>query len=670
MLTYVINTSENKTFDSDQLFDLAGYNKIRWLNCSLNEIKLCAQHIYEKQNVLGAEAFRIAVIVDFYSFDRVRVPYGKHGFRPETGVDISLYMPYIEMFLLDNLVLYLEQQELRAEDFEVYYIQHSRLEHYDFLDNAVPQLHYIMEGSSLTEDEQQAHQALPAEQTPHVVEQKRKRLTQDREKEDVIPPEDLIPYPAFTLYCTPSVSLRFRLYDYPYGAEEMTFPEFYRAVRERMSCSNGTRCHYYVTNYGGGKARAAFDALSLSLYLIRTYEREEKSPEQGDLTITALNTNVLKNVLETSWNKVNVARTIAKANNSQYYALEPNMGVVTYAPEDDAEQDTFIPRPPEKEKTTEALYDKICYYHDRTPAQAAADNREEFNRIMDKYLLLRDGTRATNVSSEFETMMQEGTLATTTQCPSKEEYLHIVKKKQQQISEIFDKALSAEMIEVDYSEEKKKADEVFRKHEEAKALLHKNIIGDIIFLLLSLVVVLGPYALLQLTGYNLKTPEIALLAVYTAALFSGIFVLAVILQMLPLAWKLKRLKTEMRLYYNQCYQKERHSMSQIRDRYHQDLIQIERARYEMRQLKHLFDANLAKETNVKRHRDMLDAVETRLSSLLNCLDVEPKIDHTESVSGEFNILKPIRARENKIYRIFSIEIIEQLFSKKGRDEQC
>jgi len=33
MITYVINTSENKTFDSEKLFDLAGYNKIRWIQC-------------------------------------------------------------------------------------------------------------------------------------------------------------------------------------------------------------------------------------------------------------------------------------------------------------------------------------------------------------------------------------------------------------------------------------------------------------------------------------------------------------------------------------------------------------------------------------------------------------------------------------------------------------
>ena len=32
MITYVINTSDNKIFDSNLLFELAGYNKIRWMH--------------------------------------------------------------------------------------------------------------------------------------------------------------------------------------------------------------------------------------------------------------------------------------------------------------------------------------------------------------------------------------------------------------------------------------------------------------------------------------------------------------------------------------------------------------------------------------------------------------------------------------------------------------
>ena len=146
MLTYVINTSENKTFDSSTLFELTGYSKIRWMHCSLNEIRSCAEKIFERQNVLGAENFRVAVIVDFYNFDRVRMPYGRRGFVEDEGVDLSIYMPYIEVYLMDNLVAYLEKKDLFAADFEVYYVQNEKSERFDLFENANGQLEKILSG--------------------------------------------------------------------------------------------------------------------------------------------------------------------------------------------------------------------------------------------------------------------------------------------------------------------------------------------------------------------------------------------------------------------------------------------------------------------------------------------------------------------------------------------
>ena len=104
MLTYVINTSENKTFDSDQLFNLVGYNKIRWLNCKFKDIGKCAKGIAENQNNLGADDFRVAIIVDFFGFDKIRSPYGKFGYNIDEGVDLSLYVPFMEAYVIDNFV--------------------------------------------------------------------------------------------------------------------------------------------------------------------------------------------------------------------------------------------------------------------------------------------------------------------------------------------------------------------------------------------------------------------------------------------------------------------------------------------------------------------------------------------------------------------------------------
>ena len=43
MLTYVINTSENKVLKTDLLFELVGYNKIAWMRSPLAHIEDCAE---------------------------------------------------------------------------------------------------------------------------------------------------------------------------------------------------------------------------------------------------------------------------------------------------------------------------------------------------------------------------------------------------------------------------------------------------------------------------------------------------------------------------------------------------------------------------------------------------------------------------------------------------
>lgn len=140
MLTYVINTSENKIFDSNLLFELAGYNKIRWMHCSLDKVKECAIEICDKQNVLGADAFRIAVIVDFYCFDRIRRPYGYSGYTEDLGVDLCLYYPYIETYLSDHLLSHLDRNNLHAATCEIYYIQNEKNDKYSNIANRKEQL--------------------------------------------------------------------------------------------------------------------------------------------------------------------------------------------------------------------------------------------------------------------------------------------------------------------------------------------------------------------------------------------------------------------------------------------------------------------------------------------------------------------------------------------------
>ena len=51
--------------------------------------------------------------------------------------------------------------------------------------------------------------------------------------------------------------------------------------------------------------------------------------------------------------------------------------------------------------------------------------------------------------------------------------------------------------------------------------------------------------------------------------------------------------------------------------------------------------------------------------MLNKLGVEPVPDKNENITCEFDIQKPIRSADNKVYRVFSVETIEAMFDKKG-----
>ncbi len=807
MLTYVINTSENKTFDSTMLFELAGYNKIRWLNCALQDVRKCAEEIFEKQNVLVADNFRIAIIVDFFGFDRIRAPYGRKGtYGIDEGVDVSIYMPYIEAYLLDNLIFYLENNNLFATDFEVYYVQNEKTERYELFDNAKNQLCKVLEGETkaevnqdVTEDEiksyceerfgdrerdgvkicsednvvvkitqltslpikeekapvtkskvkskakstdvdpandtevteenaenadallraellhdendkgklypfilksgirvgdevRVADQSTPDEyQTFTVNELYRadgKPLTSSNKaktevfiripKEITVGNESVISkcetvYSSFKLYCTPAVSLSFKLSDYPYGLNAMTFSDFWIAFRERMAIKTDIRRHYYLTSYGGGASRAALDTLSLSLYLIRMYEREESIKTEGTLEIAHIDSGILKDVLETAWSKINTAKAVAKKNNLNYYSLEQDTAETVFVEEEKIKPKDAIARERAKlpaeikntKKSADILYNNIIQMCDRNSGEVQNQNRKEFDKIMGGYLRQRDQTREADIEEEFQNLKAAGFLKMTDQCPSKEEYDYAIDIKEKEISKTFERALKAEYLEVSYDKEKEKAEKAYTDHNHARACLHRNIIGDIIFMIIVVIAMVVPYYTLQLSYFTADGISAAVLGAYSALFFAGMFMLAVILQVLPQLRKLKKTKQQLKNYYLDCCAKNNYLFSAIRRRYEKYLIDIEQSRYDIRQLKRIYNANLEKDKNVTTHHDMLDKLVDCLSGILNNLDVEPKIDLVDSVEEEFDLSRPVCSRENKVYQIFSIETIETMFPKKG-----
>lgn len=675
MITYVINTSENKTFDSELLFDLAGYSKIRWIQSSLSDIKKCAEDIYEKQNVLGADMFRIAVIIDFYNFDKIRLPYGRLGYGKDFGVEASLYMPYVEVFLLDNLISYLEFRDMMAVDFEIYYVQNERCERYDNLKNEEDQLKQILKGTGpefkKIRTERRRKEELPEEEA-------KRKNSKDKENQDEFVDVEIEEsyYKAFRLYCTEELSLDFELTDYPYGADSMTFSQFLRAFSQRLTINTDIRRHYYISSYGGGASRAAFNMFSLSLYLIHVYEREETVAHEGDMEVIHLEPTALKDVIEESWRKVNAARKLAKKNNIKYYVLDQN-------PSDDSQKDEEkidVKEAIAKERASlpktvvnsnysgEKLYSEICGFASRTAAEVKNRNRKEFDKVMSEYLRKRDDTRENSVSEELEMLRVGGYLKTTEQSPSQNEYENIVLNKQKEISDIFKKVLNAEYNEVDYADEKKAADEAFAKYRKAKACMQKNVIGDLIFMLLAVAAMVVPYTTLQLFAHVSKLIGVGTLLIGAIGIFAGLFILAVMIQILPLVKRLQAAKSELKECYLDCYAKENYSFSSIRRKYEKELVDIERARYELRQVKQLYDENHKKNLNVRAHRRTLERLEDCLAAMLNNLDIEPRFDADENVDGELDLGKPIKSKENRIYKIFSIETIEKMFPRKGRDE--
>ena len=484
MLTYVINTSENKTFDSDRLFDLAGYNRIRWMNCRLDNIRKYSDIIFDKQNVLGADSFRVVIIVDFYGFDRIRAPYGRNGYGEEKGVELNLYMPYIEAYLQDNFIRPLEQSELFAKEYEIYYVQNAKYEKFEHIDNAESQLEYILSGN---EDFKGEDKVIISE------------LADGSTVEEAMPS-----FGSFTLYCTPNISLEFNLAEYPYGIPEetMTFSQFFSAFRIRSTIRSQFRCHYYMTTYGNGPARAAFDTLTLSLYLVWLYEREEAVMTEGDFEVTEINAEALKDILETSWQKIAVARNIAESNNSKYFSLLVNSGEITSHIENeentseeeaiDKEKARIRLKKSESTRSANDLYNTVVRYANKTSNELDDEQRKELDSMMSSYLRKRDETSEVGIEVAFDELMDMGALTMTEQCPSKEQFDYIVEQREREISSLFDKVLKAQYINMDYSKVKERADKAYIEYNKLAACARWSIISDILFMIVSVLSFLIP----------------------------------------------------------------------------------------------------------------------------------------------------------------------------------
>lgn len=719
MVTYVINTSENKTFDSDQLFRLVGYNKIQWLNCSLDRVEDCVDFIKNKQGAIEAEEFRLAVLIDFYGFNRIRAPYGRHGYGKDEGVECSLYLPYIEAYLKDNLLYVLEKQEYYAAECDVFYIKSGDFEVIDNIDNLEEQVNQIVSpvessfvGKKKTYVSEEVDVYIDSDGKVYAEEVYLKAKKEIEELNDLLaetetkkgkaelvekiqekmdfvdnvrPSKKTVrkmveedAYTAFSLYCTRQLSLEYKVKDFPYGVEEnegegASQSTFFRAFCERAGKTRKIRRHFYHTSVGGSVARAAFDNLALSLHLIRLYEREDRVVEEGDIEISGVDPEQLKNLLITAWNKIVCARTLAKENKSLYYSLkqisekEIKIDVKKQStPEEDfkKERTAVVVKDSKIRNSIEDQYKLIMKMGKQGEGEFIDEDKEEFDRILGEYLVKRDQMNEKDVDDRFDELIRSDSLATTNMCPSKQEYDFVINEKYDEISKLMGETLKAEYVVNNFEEEQKKADKYYENYLKAKKILNRNIAGDIIFLLLTVAIMIVPFIILKsVSEYNFGT---IMVYVFASAIFAGLFLFSLFFTLLPTIRKLKKAKNDMLECYKDCLAKKKVALKQLKKRYEVDLINIEEFRYEIRQITLLYQANLLKDKNVNKHRVILEDVENCLSGILNNLGIHPTIDDSTSVDGEFNLLRSIRSPENKVYKIFSLDAIESVLVGKGR----
>lgn len=806
MITYVINTSENSIYDRNNLFEnsmitLAGYSQIRWMNSYLDDIDSCTKEIFEQQSRLGVGPFRIAVLIDFYGFDRIRVPYGhgREGYgNHDAGVDFSLYLPYIESYLETHILNPLRYAEADPTDFSVYYVQNDKFDFITHIDNGVEQVrdHLIRwdarEAQEDGEDEADGirsekpgrgspsereddlitclHQALddllsplndhetsPKTEAPVADDGKTglqaipeklriEDLTPDtilregylaydyavtefeetcrqfesdadelikeynllkkaiaerpagrsarEDREDIVRPEELYlenkrkllsrredlekqfcsllekkrtdidRYDSFTLYCTPSVSLLFRMKDYP-GTGGKSFGEFHRLLEDMATGSRAIHRHFYPAFTTGGAARAAFDTLSLAMYLIWFYERGEDVEEHEVMEVYKIQPEVLREVLVDAWNKISCAQRICREYMPEYYSLDLKADTPEHEMPSDDRTAIIETMKTMKDESADSIYQRITDYAEHRKIGMDENDNAKFSAIMRDYLQSRDDIKSGVSDSEYAKQREESLLETTTQYPSHLMLDQIVNEKEKEISSMMDEALSMEYIQVDYSEEKKAADEAFQRYLKAKLSLRFNVIGDVLLLVFTLITMCGSYALLQVRGIA-SAPW--LWVGLSVPVFAGLFLLSYFLRMLPYMRAMKSARQDLMTCCERCVGKNLYAMSRLRLRYIHILPAIESTRYTIRNIRNLYDINQSINARLKQHMETLNTIENSLSAVLSNLGVEPRRNDEVDVSGELDLTQDVNSPDNRIYRVLSMDVIERLLFPNGRED--
>lgn len=460
------------------------------------------------------------------------------------------------------------------------------------------------------------------------------------------------------------------------------FSDFVRAIRN--SESGARHIHRIIYHSSGvGTARATFDALNLSLYLIYKAQNDdlssdidrEESASGIDDRLNRVKPKDLKDILMNALRRIEQVRLQALNENSYYFRLdiEPS-GNKTQSvesresapPPDEGER--WKPDKEDMAKGPDGWYDRICAFAEHTNTRELQERDSvAFDAIFDEYLTRRDQDNESSLEMHYAELESLGKLKKSPNLPTLENLDGAVSSREKEISRRLEKALSNEAISVDYQAIKTKADVSYERYCKAKAMLKGNVLAEIFLGLLTILCMVVPFITMQNRGNVSIGMWIGCFV--TAGITAGLFLLAFFCSILPQRMIMNGEKSRLLEYLIECEQKSRKGQRALAQRYREELPGIEELRYEIREIYGLWRQNGAIDRNVRLHKEMLESVRDQLRGLLNRLGYSIEEFRPDAQAEDFSHMIHVDLApehpSNTVYQVFTSEILNSLFSGKG-----
>ena len=448
-----------------------------------------------------------------------------------------------------------------------------------------------------------------------------------------------------------------------------TFDEFYKNLAERHGIAVrafGAHSRTYVAGAASARSesRAAFDNLNLSFALIRAYEQDISlggDAREELLDVPKMNQEIFFDTLRRSYGKVQSALEMVRqrGNRGGFYALETKHNVsesIIKSKMTEEEHQTVVEAA--RSVKFERCYEEICALAKIAEGEKSPAERAKIAEYMASYKQKRDDMRKRATEEDARQILQRARRQD--KFPAGIEYETAVEKKKATMRKILQAAIQADYASADYTKEYKAANDAYDRYVSAKARLEKYIRTGLVCFALVMLSMLVPYLVLQLRDTPSAFVPVALLV--AGGCFAGVFLLSALLHVIPIWRDMMLAKLKMSDAYEKCMLKQANSLLCLKRRYHDYLPAVEQIRYELEELKLLYMENRKINLHIEDHREMLERVKDALLGMLTSMQVAHKADGEVVLDDdEFKIGESFRA--NRIYKIFTIDVIEEIFGE-------